>query len=99
MAVAKVQIPAPNQNSQRPFFSVELRRPCEIYALTKLAGDTTYTLACDKIKRVTKVTVYDSTGAVIAGATYTVGGPSTDLAVLGGGTLVFVVIEGPRHST
>lgn len=100
MAVSNVQQlspPATGSSSPRTFFSLALRRPVEIWKLDKGGGDTTYTLQSAGFKRITKVTVYDDSFAVIAAAAGSVGASSTDLSALGGGTRCYVVLEGARH--
>jgi len=96
MAVTKIGPLLRPTTTPRKGFYADIRRPVEIYKLTKLVGDTTYSLATD-FNLVKTATVFDDTFAQITAATAT---PSTsapgtiDLAVLGAGTEVFVVVEG-----
>lgn len=96
MAVTKIGPLLRSTATNRKGFYVDLRRPVEIYKLTKDAGDTTYSLATN-FNKVKTATVYDDQMALIAAATATPSASAAgtiDLAVLGGGTEVFVVVEG-----
>lgn len=96
MAVTKIGPLLRGTRSERKGFYVDHRTPVEIYKLTKDAGDTTYSLASNFYKAKT-ATVYDDQLALIAGATAVPSATAAgtiDLAVLGGGTEVFVVVEG-----
>lgn len=83
----------------RKGFYADLRRPVEIYLLTKLSGDTTYSLASN-FSKASVATVYDPTSATLAQITTAVASPSAsaagtiDLSVLGAGTQLVVVVEG-----
>lgn len=99
MAVTKFG-PLPHSTpTPRKGYYVDLRRPVEIYLLTKLSGDTTYSLATNFTK-VKTATVYDPTDAALAQITTAVAAPSAsaaatiDLSVLGAGTQLVVVVEG-----
>lgn len=99
MAVTKFGPLLRTTKTPRKGFYVDNRSPVEIYLLTKLSGDTTYSLATD-FTLVKTATVYDPTSSTLAQITTAVATPSTsaggtiDLSVLGAGTQLVVVVEG-----
>lgn len=99
MAVTKFGPLLRTTATPRKGFYVDQRRPVEIYLLTKLTGETTYSLASNFTK-VKTATVYDPTDAALAAITTAVATPSSsaagtiDLSVLGAGTQLIVVVEG-----
>lgn len=99
MAVTKFgPLLRPTATARKGFY-VDERRPVEVYLLTKLTGDTTYSLATN-FSKVSSATVYDPTSATLAQITTAVAAPSAsvagtiDLSVLGAGTQLVVIVEG-----
>lgn len=99
MAVTKFGPLLRTTPTPRKGFYVDQRRPVEIYLLTKLSGDVTYSLASN-FRTVKTATVYDPTDSGLAAITTAVAAPSAsaagtiDLSVLGAGTQLVVVVEG-----
>lgn len=98
MAVTKVLIALPTtRRTANNQFRVS-RKLARIFNLTKLSGDTTYTLDTG-MQSAHEVIILDDTGAVISGAAGTtgVGGAGTfssALTGLGAGTFVTVIVIG-----
>lgn len=100
MAVVFTQIAPPARPSGANGFSIDRRRPCNIFAFTKDAGDTTATLDT-LLQWLKEVIVLDADGVTVIAATSTTGSGapgtfSTALAVLGGGTSGFVICIGNK---
>lgn len=100
MAVTKFGPLTRTTKTPQTEFRVDGGRFVRIFKLTKLAGDTTYTLDTG-FKLATTAQVVDNTFTAISAATATpntAAAGSLDLAVLGGGTEVFVIAEGYKHA-
>lgn len=98
MAVTAVELQEPSNPGPRKGFYVDARIACRVFALTKLTGDTTYTLVTG-LDSIQAVQIADAANAAITAATWTdtPGTPgSLNLAVLGAGLLVYVYVRGTR---
>lgn len=92
MAVLAVQI-SPTSKTARKGFRIAART-AELFALTKLTGDVAYTLTSSRLKQIFDVQIFDALGVKIAAATFTKAGGVVNLAALGAGSQVFVVLTG-----